>query len=258
MIELFQQSLVSQAALQAFISNFTEGARQIQQALLANKELWEALRIIQAEEFAKSLGEDVKKVFATLAERSWCLGLDVPGPVHMRVLELVEADDEKGIEDLMIEYHRWYLPTLEENVCAKYPNRARIFKSAFAAHQRGEYLLAIPAFLSQIDGLSEDIFEASFFQSRRAERAVAERIQQWKLDDLAQCFAHPLILKGLIRENTDLLPMDRPVFNRHAVMHGLSVNYDNEANSLRCISYIGFLVSFFEYIQEKKQAILAP
>jgi hypothetical protein len=73
------------------------------------------------------------------------------------------SGDFASIQNYLIDYFRSKADDIERRVCERYPNRAGIVSEAFAAYREGRYVLAIPVFLAQADGISEQLLSKCFF-----------------------------------------------------------------------------------------------
>jgi hypothetical protein len=176
-----------------------------------------------------------------LISEGWYLSIDLPASV---VLDLTDLHDDQKLEEIeqwLRGFYRQKVDYVEPAVLSAFPHRRRILESAFAAHRRQEYALSIPVFLSQADGISADLWQENFFRSRRSNRRI-DRILDARDSGLSATVLRHLYEHGSLRAS--FKHGDKPSrLNRHAVIHGTSIDYDIEENSLRCIALLEFLVS---------------
>ncbi len=146
--------------------------------------------------------------------------------VHALICKHYRADDHAPLKALVED---WYnLPYFR--------TRKHIFDAALRAHMRGEYELSIPALLPHIEGIGSDFL---------AELAAREDKVYWDLLlDLLKdgVSSRDLALVESLenaRSNVFFAKFTASqeykgrVVNRHAVLHGILVDYATEANSLR-------------------------
>ncbi|MCL4432981.1 MAG: hypothetical protein M1300_11810, partial [Epsilonproteobacteria bacterium] len=70
------------------------------------------------------------------------------------------------INSAFVAYYKSELAAIKDQLYTKYPMRKEILQAAFEAHENGNYLLSVPVFLTQIDGIAIDEFEHHFFMKK--------------------------------------------------------------------------------------------
>ena len=181
-----------------------------------------------------------KTALRLLAEESWFFNPEIPVSILHELEPRIKENPDK-VWDWFDDFFRNHLDSIERRLVISYPKRARFFRDAFRAHRRGEYSLSIPVFLSQADGVFAEIFpEKSLFMYRKRESAISIHASQTG-EKWIEVFLYPLSI---------MVPLWMPEFlrgesfsslNRHQVLHGESVDYDTERNSLKSISLLGYL-----------------
>ena len=107
------------------------------------------------------------------------------------------------------------------------------------AYGERRYVLAIPAFLAQADGISEEIFGEHFFRYGLFKETVVDQVlQNGQLTDYGRLLLDPLVQRGKIRERTQDPLSQTDYLNRHAILHGMDLNYATEKNALKSISLL--------------------
>lgn len=172
-------------------------------------------------------------------------------------LKIVEAYEEHGldevkesIESAMIKWHdKTYLRRMfrEWAESSLLQPRLHILKAAMEAHFRGEYVLAIPALLSQIEGVVVSGL------------GISGRMSYKKFESLINSLLHePIAIKGknesLRRFVTGKLMAPflhgQPIAvspSRHAILHGADLHYGSEANSLKLILLMENIRQLFRF-----------
>ena len=195
--------------------------------------------------------EDLKAIWKTLAEYGW-----FPHPSMLLGAKLLRdriSKDSAAVEQSIIDLFRNNLQLIESELVDLYPNRRHLLSKGFEAHRQRQYCLSILMFLAQADGMAYDKHSKSVFSKRERETLGSERIQEQTGDILASF----LLLLG--EENLPIWVSRNSRdstfrgFNRHRVMHGESVDYDTEENSLKAVSLLCWLPVVLNYEPEGEQ-----
>jgi len=150
--------------------------------------------------------------------------------------------DFASIQDYLIDYFRNKADDIQRRVCERYPHRTEIVAEAFVAHGEGRYVLAIPVFLAQADGISEELFGEHFFIYGQFGDTVKKVLRNGQLTDYGRLLLDPLVQRGKIREHTNTLLNQTDYLNRHAILHGMDLNYATEKNALKSISLLAYFL----------------
>jgi len=124
-------------------------------------------------------------------------------------------------------------------------------------HQDSRYFAAIPLLLSQSEGVCVDILHASIFLKEKGQPTTkkAEQLGAHSGDELLRAFIEPLLLVGPINVNTSDLDASKGHLNRHAVLHGASLDFGTKINAFKAISLLNFLATvvqpFYESVKGK-------
>lgn len=148
-------------------------------------------------------------------------------------------------DELLSEHFRGRLDKIEAGLVARLPERERFFRQAFAAHRGEQFALCIPLLLAQADGASRQLREGHFFLSKKKNPNVRDTAQ-YATDRDAGEFDRIALLALIERlpilTQLDKLPPEFSEINRHSIMHGSSLDYDTERNSLKAISLLNYVV----------------
>ena len=195
--------------------------------------------------------EDLQALWKTLAGHGW-----FPHPSMFFGAELLGdriSKDSAAVEQLLIDLFRNELPSIESELVDLYCSRRHLLSKGFEAHRQGQYCLSILMFLAQADGIAYDKHSKGVFSKTERKTLGSEEIQE-QTGDILKSF---LLLLG-----EDNLPIwvsrnsrDSTFrgFNRHQVMHGESVDYDTEENSLKAVSLLSWLAVVLNYEPEDEQ-----
>lgn len=171
-----------------------------------------------------------------LARHGWYMPPEFTSRMADQLSEALAGGRASEVEAAMVEHYSDQLDKIEASLCKQAPKRERHLRSAFAAHRRGDYVASIVLMLAQADGLCRDFTGNHLFSGR--EKLTVQ------LND-----ARPYVLSLLIaiRETMPLSENEQQragkagLFNRHAIMHGESLDYDTAANSCRAISLLVYV-----------------
>ncbi|HYJ06075.1 MAG TPA: hypothetical protein VEX43_13140 [Chthoniobacterales bacterium] len=228
-----------QATTQRVIESLVENLRNANAIATAFAEMlpvWqEHIRSI-IEQTSDDLFEDVE---LHLINEGWYVSHEVPAGLMLKLADLYDAGDLTAIENLLKQFYSESVDEIEKILKSNFPNRRRILTAAFAAHKSEAFAVSIPTFFAQADGISQEIWEENFFRTAKSNRRLFGRSKS-QLGSMSPTVRRHLKEKGALRAD---FKSDEPVarLNRHAVLHGTSVDYDTEANSLRCIALLHFL-----------------
>lgn len=141
----------------------------------------------------------------------------------------IDAIMEQEIEDALDE--------IENDIYCFNPEREAILREAFWAHRTGRYALSIPVFLAQADGIAVEAKNVHAF-SRQPGSRLMDKVE---FSDEVRFFSDIWFAvlvedSAAIRMKSDRVPQS--ALNRHAVLHGLSINYPTKINSAKAISFL--------------------
>lgn len=189
-----------------------------------------------------------------LIDEGWYLSIELPAGIVFEVADLQDEENFEGIEEALRDFFRARLAMVEALIVSEFPKRKRILEQTFRAHRAGDYALSVPVFLAQADGISAEVLRANFFRPSKVTRTINKLLKQRDVA-LSPTVLRHLSQLGSLRES--FACGKRPAgFNRHNILHGASIDYDTEANSLRGIALLEFLVSLRPVFGEANSEIL--
>jgi len=152
---------------------------------------------------------------------------------------------------------------IKEQLYTRYPNRKNVLESAFNAHDRGEYNLSIPVFLAQADGIGTQLLSGISPFSRKTSSTPRILVTAEEINRLSAQVDTTIIeplglpLGMTARSNSSERLLHPHLYNRHEVLHGISVDYGNKINSLKAISILGHLATvFYDVVEEHRRTSL--
>jgi hypothetical protein len=199
----------------------------------------------------KRLKEAEKSVFEGLPEYAWFFDPEMGADAFFDLADLIDGKDEAAIDQSMIAHFRARFDEIERRLSITQEKRNDILAEAFKAHSEQRYVLAIPVFLAQADGVSRELIGAEYFTRSRSEKLVNALLREVAEDFFMSAALRTLLPVGAIRGPSD--ERKDGSFNRHSIMHGCDFDYANEMNSLKAIS----LLNFMNEMNESKRKRLA-
>ncbi len=203
----------------------------------------------------QSIAESYNRVQHYLSGKGWYIGGAFHGSTYLKLDCAIKEERQKDIEEFMQTYARSVVDKTQAEASHEWPQRAHILEECFDAHRQGKYVLSVPVFLSQADGIYHEITTKAFLftgHSKRKRfmskfpRTNMEPIDFFDEEVLIGClhniFLEPLKANSSIQENTEKRGRRAQNLNRHGVLHGIDVDYPTEANSLRGILLIKYLL----------------
>lgn len=211
--------------------------------------LEEISRVIRR--FVAELPPRYRAALVELAERGWYFDKEM---AFLMPHTLAAVFAQKGAEDeaeaLLVEHFRARLDAIEAAVCERFPRREKIVRSAMNAHRNGLFELSIPPLLAQVDGICKDTIGVEFFMRIRKRREESSEPPQPlaaryatlpRHTDWDAAWLSPLTSIGQVSKSESERGGDFVGLNRHQVMHGESVDYGTELNSLKAISLLNYV-----------------
>jgi hypothetical protein len=189
----------------------------------------------------QSLPKLTKDALITLGQHGWYFDIELPlSDLWNWNNEFINGGSLLA-EKIIINYFREHLPQIEERLQVLHPERAKVIHTAFNAHNRGEFDLSIPVFLAQSDGICSEKIQKYLFIKKNNRPEIATYAEQIAADTVKSILLFPL---------SQTLPIsaskkDRNKFftelNRHQIMHGESLDYGTEKNSLKALSLLNYI-----------------
>lgn len=133
---------------------------------------------------------------------------------------------------------------IEDSISTKFPNRAHIFRSAFAAHRKKDYVLCIPILLAQTDGICKETVDQYLFTKKNRKPSTAIYVGQLASETFMAALLSPLATTLPIGASEHERDECFSALNRHMVLHGESLDYGTKLNSLKVISLVNYVAHF--------------
>lgn len=227
---------------------FDQYTRTIQPAMEFQRQVMEHFRPA-AERIAqglKDLPERARQALLILGHHGWFLDLELPMVGLWKLAEALRDGNVADAEQALMGHYRNRTPEIVDRLKKDYPHRARILDAAFKAHSGGEYVLAIPVLLAQADGICQERMGVQLYKKQKKAPVLAAYVAEVATDALQAAFLHPLTQPLPISAGAKDRGEDFKGLNRHQVLHGESVDYGSEVNSLRAISLLNYVATLLK------------
>lgn len=210
-----------------------------------------AIDDIAAREDSLSRGQMLDpEVVRTLARHGWYPTPDkslMQHSIWARAFQEAEEQIESA-HGIGIEMFRQDAPDIEARLVEQFPHRADILREAFEAHRHQRYFSSVALFLTQADGICQEIIGKSIYRAKTIAQAddVGEQFQEGILREL---------FMGLMWQGWPLVLSDRKrpsgfsELNRHQVLHGESTDFGTEECSLKAMSFLNFSAFVLEGVE---------
>lgn len=198
---------------------------------------------------------DLPEFLRELAESGWYLSDRLHYKMPCDFPDVVKNEDREKIDRIIIEHLQEQIDGIKYEIIDNYPKRSDALSQAFHAHKQGMYYCSIPVFYSQADGIFKDKFGGGIFMYHKRREVAKNEIELFN-----KSISY---VKSLSSNESDLLPESSQSKNlyghnycirrgfllsnnfhglrRNPIMHGDSVDYGNELNSLKSISFLDWI-----------------
>lgn len=237
------RSLVTDPEVQELFRNINRGIQRMVEAVRPYAAIVGNVLQGVGQMLAK-LPEQLQVVVLAMAARGWFFDHRASMAHYWRAHDLIQAGDLAAADELMAKHFEARLETIERELCERLPHRAKKIRTALAAHRRDEFDLAILALLAQADGVCKELRGGHFFLMDRATRRP-------ETDPYAKANSTTVFNQVLHLALVEQIPLkhqmkkrdavDAGLLNRHAVMHGESLDFDTKMNSLRALSLLNYV-----------------
>lgn len=149
--------------------------------------------------------------------------------------------DEGQGNALMCEFVEHMVDSIESDLTAQFPARARLITAAVGAHRRKEYALSIPVLLAQADGICQESKAVQLYSRRDKVPALVRELGAASEPGNTFLVSILDVFPMIWGEGERQQHVGEDFLNRHAVLHGESVDYDTHVNGCRAISYLRYV-----------------
>jgi hypothetical protein len=192
----------------------------------------------------------------SLPSQGWYFSLQFIESLGISNLQEYLQKDPTAFETDVLNIFDNKLDTIEKKLTAAFPKRAQILSNIFKHHREGDYNASIVLSLTQADGISKKVFSVKdkngnpvavgFFDLARSQSDI--RTQKLALAfELPENSIFSVLYNQLAKDDrNDSLVLEGNTtrlsdLNRHAIVHGESVDYGTLTNSVKAILLLDFI-----------------
>ena len=217
---------------------------------------------------SKHLPQNTKVTLNKLTRRGWFVRLrEMPISKINWIANLEEDEDSNTqLDNYMMKFIEEHIPLIKSDIEFSYRDRNEIIQEAIKAHNERKYMLSIPTLLSQSDGMFRELFGKYFYKNNAKERLeIGKRIAKIlnnsdypiAATSFTYLYINQLSEESSLHESFEESKIfeegeDSKKMSRHAVLHGISMNYGSKMNSLKAISLVGSLASIKKILKNRK------
>ncbi len=194
-------------------------------------------QIPELEAQLEQLRETPDKFNALYRERGWIASDDMNVDAMVEAVEIAESEGIDIGEAYLLEYYsvdklsQWlrifcFIPFMEP--------RRNLLNAAFEDHKAGRYHASVPVVLAQIDGITHDLVNQTFYKGGR-KPAVHLQATETIVGD-PEGLAAMADLISVSRAHTKGDPISLPY--RHGILHGRDLGYANRLVSTKSFALL--------------------
>ena len=229
-----------------------ELARQIQAIVASAQAALEPMRkvfdnlgpmFLNIAKAMEGLPEELKIQVVAAANEGWFFDPNMGIDVLRKAGNAFRAGDRETGDAIIAEHFRSRVDEIEIELCQRLPHRAPKFKSSINAHRAEIYDLSVLGFFAQADGVCKELRGGYFFLSDRKTRSreTAAYADESISNDFDKFIYAALKEQLPLMTQMKHLSEGSNILNRHEVMHGRSLDYDTELNSLKAMSLLNYV-----------------
>ncbi len=114
--------------------------------------------------FFQEIGEKFKKLIKEtpdhvlkIAENGWFIEFDSELSLPSKLVNDIDNDHPEKADEYLSDYYTSNLDRVFDELTDRYPIRKQIFEEIIINHSQGNYFVAIPTILSQVDGICDHV-----------------------------------------------------------------------------------------------------
>lgn len=186
----------------------------------------------------KDLDERQREAATALQRDGWLLIPSWPVTLGQRLVAMRQREGKRALDSAVCAiYSQHRAASLRRMISEwmefdEFRERRPIIREALALHREGRYKASIPTLLPHVEGVLVDVF---------APGAGVVKIPKLYRDSIDEAHSHALLVEGFIAALEVVYGFEpfattsprRRKLHRHAILHGRSIKYASEANSLK-------------------------
>jgi len=206
--------------------------------------------------YINNFTENTSKALRILYGYGWYVDFINIDMITMHLYSYRIINNENEVNLYLIKTYNEVADKILKKIVKMFPHRESIISKAFSAHKNKDYELSIPVLLTQIDGICFDYTKYVYFKKTKSlNPTISKYFNDIKVNELFSRLLEPFNKTTPLSQNTDINEIyDKYFLNRHMILHGKDINYATEINSCKTISFIAYVVSIFDYLNNSTQS----
>lgn len=194
-------------------------------------------------DWGKILGQlDVRErdALVLLGKRGWYMDSEFTYLYLFNIAEAIREDRINEADETLCDYYESRLSEIESALFSRHPHRERFLRDAILAHKEGKYTLSVPVFLTQADGICNELVGCRLYSRQKATglQRLTDRFSSEFIAPTRASVAHVLWQLLPISAGQEQRANEPGLLYRHAVLHGEDLAYDTRIQSCRAISLL--------------------
>lgn len=179
----------------------------------------------------------------TLAQNGWFIDDGMSYSDMIEIAQLFEDGAAVEAESRLIAHFSERAPEICKELIELFPERTQALEQGFSAHSKEMYFASVLVMLVQADGICKSICNFGIYKKGRDQRP---KITSYAQDQVERNVAAKTFLgqfDASAKIFSDFTPGQKQYdhLSRHAVIHGVDTEYGTKVNSLKAISWLGYV-----------------
>lgn len=245
-----------EATWRAALTPVLEMQKSLEKSMAPTRVIWQ-----QAERMRQLLDQlpgRLRRALVKIGKAGWYLDPHIPIPATWELERAIDEGSTQDLEEALVEYFESEMGNIEARIVSAYPERASIVRKALDAYRRGDYELSVPVFLAQADGICLAASRIKLFSRKGGRPRTARLVKKTAKGPTGRALLSLLEAPLPITASSDDADFAPDALNRHAVLHGVSLDYATKPNSLKALSLLNYVAYIFAPPQKDAVSVQRP
>lgn len=204
----------------------------------------------------KEYSEKTPEYFLLIAQYGWFIDLESELNFPSKVAYNIQKNKIDVANELLLDYYKTNIEEIFESLINRHHNRREILESIKKSLEENNHILAIPAILTQVDGICFDFTKKKFFIKEKKDKKykwlpeVTAELEK-SAGNFVELFLSPL------QNQTPIIAREEDIhkfpckLNRHEILHGIRTDYGTEENSFKVVSLLKYVSDLLTDLDNK-------
>ncbi|WP_143185620.1 hypothetical protein [Winogradskyella jejuensis] len=175
-----------------------------------------------------------------IAGYGWYIDGGITMGYTTQLMEKAVNGDNEFLDNFFVKYYRENINSLIEILKNRQDSRQKIIVEALDCHNEQKYYASTLLFLSQADG----ICNGQLYRTKKEKEALKKFLSKSENGNFINILLRMITDESAIDVGYSKKESFDSKLNRHAVVHGLDLNFGSEINSLKAFSLLCFVSDF--------------